>query len=53
MNSWLVVIAVIGGAGVVLLGAMHFSTDNRFGLLGLAALMVAEVVAIVYAIAEA
>jgi hypothetical protein len=53
MNVWLLVIAVVAGIGVVLVGAMFFSTDTRLGLVGLAVLMTAETIGMVYAVTEA
>jgi hypothetical protein len=52
MSVLLIVVAVLVGAGVVLLGTMFFSPDTRVGLAGLLVLMTAEVLVAVQAVME-
>ncbi|HEX6467739.1 MAG TPA: hypothetical protein VF069_01490 [Streptosporangiaceae bacterium] len=53
MRVLLVLIAVVTVVGASLLGSMYVRDDNRLGLAGLVVLITAEVMAMVYAVAEA
>jgi membrane protein implicated in regulation of membrane protease activity len=49
MTFLMIAVVVVTVAGVVLLGAMFLTPDTRVAMIGLAALMTAEVMAMVHA----